>query len=287
MAATFRSQKVAQRLAASSTLRSTARPFHTSTRKTLPISCILCQLWPSRAGPSNSAFISISPRALPHSRRAFTTTSCVSTNQSTEPSAAETPPTIPNAPNTTTYYTMFPKTLPAGAPPSSPFTVDLPTLRREFLSLQNTLHPDKYPPGPTKRTAETLSATVNEAYRTLCDPLLRAQYILRQFHGIDVTAEDGSGASAPLDPELLMEVMDVQEAIEEVGEGPEAEERIAEMKKENGERVSGCVKALAEAFDKGDVEWARGECIRLKFWVSVAEGLREWEPGMGGIRLIH
>ncbi|KAL4902556.1 hypothetical protein BDW74DRAFT_60614 [Aspergillus multicolor] len=285
MAASLRSQKVAQRLVASSTLRSTARSLHTSTRN-LPTSCILCQLRPPQAGPSRGASTPI----LPHSRRAFTTTSHLSTPQSTEPPApeseSETQPSIPNAPNTTTYYTIFPKTLPAGAPPSAPFTIDLPTLRREFLALQNTLHPDKYPPGATKQAAETLSATINEAYRTLCDPLLRAQYILREFHGIDVTAEDGSG-SAPLDPELLMEVMDVQEAIEEVGEGPEAEERIAEMKRENDGRVRGCVEAVAEAFDRGDVEGARGECVRLKFWVSVAEGLREWEPGMGGIRLIH
>jgi molecular chaperone HscB len=194
--------------------------------------------------------------------------------------------TLPNTPDTTTHYTIFPQTLPAGPPPSSPFFIPLPILRREFFSLQNTLHPDKYPPGPLKQQAEALSARINEAYRTLSDPLLRAQYILHTFHGIDVTAEDGA-AQHPLDPELLMEVMDVQESIEEVGEGAEAEKEIAEIKRENDTRIERCVEALGRAFDSGDVEGARGECVRLKFWVSVAEGLREWEPGMGGIRLVH
>ncbi|KAL5001580.1 HSCB C-terminal oligomerization domain-containing protein [Aspergillus recurvatus] len=286
MATSSRAHRALQRLTVSSSVRSTARSFHTTTRKlSTPTSSIPCSLRPSRQNTSTSA---IFPSSL-SSHRTFTSTpSTFADKPSTPDSPSTTTPPIPNAPNTTTYYTIFPQTLPKGPPPSSPFTIDLSALRREFLSLQNTLHPDKYPPGPTKAGAETLSAIINEAYRTLSDPLLRAQYLLREFHGIDVTAEDGSGAGAqPLDPELLMEVMDVQEAIEDVGEGQEAVEKIGAMKRENDERVRGCVEALAEAFDKGDVEGARGECVRLKFWASVAEGLREWEPGMGGIRLIH
>lgn len=279
MATSFRAQRAFQRLTVPSTVQSQARPIHTTTRKlSTPTACFLCRLRPSRPNRRTSA---IFPSAL-SVQRTFT-----STPSTLDSASSETSP-IPNAPDTTNYYTIFPQTLPNGPPPSSPFTIDVQALRREFFALQNTLHPDKYPPGPTKTAAESLSAIINEAYRTLSDPLLRAQYLLREFHGIDVTAEDGSGAGAqPLDPELLMEVMDVQEAIEEVGEGPEAVEKIAAMKKENDERVKGCVQALAEAFDKGDVEEARGECVRLKFWVSVADGLREWEPGMGGIRLIH
>ncbi|OJI97793.1 hypothetical protein ASPVEDRAFT_125291 [Aspergillus versicolor CBS 583.65] len=272
MAASLRSQRVIQRLAASS--RSTPRSFLTANRKTLSGPCIICQHQLSNAAATRSR--------SPLQHRAFTTTVRNLNPDSNSDNFSE----IPNAPNTTTYYTIFPQTLPTGPPPSSPFAVDVALLRREFLQLQNTIHPDKYPPGPTKQAAESLSATINEAYRTLADPLLRAQYILREFHGIDVTAEDGAG-SHPLDPELLMEVMDVQETIEEVGEGPEAEAQIADMKKENDERLRGCVEALGNAFDEGNVEAATGECVRLKFWVSVAEGLKEWEPGMGGIRLVH
>jgi molecular chaperone HscB len=159
-------------------------------------------------------------------------------------------------------------------------------LRREFLRLQNVIHPDKCPPGPAKQRAEALSARINEAYRTLADPLQRAQYLLREMHGIDVTAEDGATQHA-LDPETLMEVMEVQETIEEVGAGPEAEGTIAALKKENDARVAACVKSLAQAFERGDIEAARQVCVRLRFWYSVGEGLREWEPGRTEIRLIH
>ncbi|KAL4913815.1 HSCB C-terminal oligomerization domain-containing protein [Aspergillus aurantiobrunneus] len=281
MATSLRSQRVLQRLSAST--RSPPRSLFTPTRNSPTGSCILCQNHLSN--PASR------PHPRPQHHRTFTTTprilaSNISPETASPAAETEAEAGIPNAPNTTTYYTIFPQTLPSGPPPSSPFSIDVPHLRREFLQLQNTIHPDKYPSGPGKQQAESLSATINEAYRTLADPLLRAQYLLREFHGIDVTAEDGAG-SHPLDPELLMEVMDVQEAIEEVGGGPEGEARIAEMKRENDERLRGCVEALARAFDEGDVQGATGECVRLKFWVSVAEGLKEWEPGMGGIRLIH
>lgn len=195
-------------------------------------------------------------------------------------------PSLNGAPDISTYYSIFPRTIPAGPPPATPFEVSQSDLRREFLQLQNTVHPDKYPSGDEKQHAEALSARINEAYRTLLDPLQRAQYLLREWHGIDVTAEDASTKHA-LDPETLMEVMEVQETIEEVGAEPEAEAAINNLMKENDSRIEACVNALGSAFDRGDIESARKETIRLRFWYSVGEGLREWEPGNTEIRLVH
>ncbi|KAJ5154046.1 Heat shock cognate protein B C-terminal oligomerization [Penicillium coprophilum] len=207
-----------------------------------------------------------------------------STKSSTPTEASKT--ILAGAPDITNHYTIFPRTLPAGPPPGSPFTISTNDLRREFLQLQGLVHPDKYPNGTEKQQAEALSARINEAYRTLLDPLQRAQYILREWHGIDVTAEDASTKHA-LDAETLMEVMEVQETIEEVGGSADAEAQIDALKKENEGRVDRCVESLGEALEKGDLEAARMECIRLRFWYSVGEGLREWEPGNTEIRLMH
>jgi molecular chaperone HscB len=207
-----------------------------------------------------------------------------STNSSSSTEQSEV--TLAGAPDITNHYTIFPKTLSAGPSPGSPFEISTSDLRREFLQLQGLVHPDKYPNGVEKQQAEGLSARINEAYRTLLDPLQRAQYILREWHGIDVTAEDGATKHA-LDPETLMEVMEVQETIEQVGASAEGETQINALKKENELRVAECVESLGAAFEKGDVEAARKECIRLRFWYSVGEGLREWEPGHTEIRLVH
>jgi molecular chaperone HscB len=192
-----------------------------------------------------------------------------------------------STPDITNYYTIFPTTIPSGPPPASPFDVPVALLRREFLKLQAIAHPDKFPAGPAKARAESLSSRINEAYRTLVDPLSRAQYLLREWHGIDVTAEDGEAAGIQLDPETLMAVMDVQETIEEVSQRENAQAEIERLKEENVERIRDTVEKLGRAFDEGDVEAAKLECVRLRFWYSVGEGLREWEPGRSEIRLIH
>ncbi|KAF7116262.1 hypothetical protein CNMCM5793_004338 [Aspergillus hiratsukae] len=275
MAASFRMQRLVPR-----SLLSAVPPSRTQPRPSLfsTGACIFCQLRPRgwAARPARGFGSVLQTRRL--ASTSSSTTAPETSNQDSNSNS--------NLPDLTNHYTIFRETLPAGPPPASSFDIPLADLRREFLRLQNVIHPDKYPPGPAKQRAEALSARINEAYRTLSDPLQRAQYLLREMHGIDVTAENGAAQHA-LDPETLMDVMEVQETIEEVGAKPGAEELIAELKKENDARVAGCVMGLAQAFERGDIEAARQECVRLRFWYSVGEGLREWEPGRTEIRLIH
>jgi molecular chaperone HscB len=280
--ASLRSQRLVQQLSLPASIRPSAtagaqRSLLFSLPKTQSRrgACILCQ---SRNQP-------IVPQQYnPQPTRQFA--SAGNPNNNTTATANGDEPTITNAPDVTNYYTIFRQTIPGGPPPGSPFEISPGDLRREFLRLQNTSHPDKYPPGPAKQRAEALSARLNEAFRTLSDPLQRAQYLLRDMHGVDVTAEDGATKHS-LDPELLMEVMSVREIVEEIANDPKAEEVVERMKGDNQRRLDESVRALGGAFDAGDIEGARKECVRLRFWYSVGEGLHEWEPGTTEIRLVH
>ncbi|PLB44760.1 Co-chaperone Hsc20 [Aspergillus steynii IBT 23096] len=278
MPTSFRPQRLLQRLSLSGPAR---RPRTTSS--VARGACIACQLRSQSQSSSRPTSRLPDTRHLTSPlRRRFASTSPAS-NDSGAPAGPE---SRGIAPDITNHYTIFRQTLPSGPPPGSPFDISLGDLRREFLQLQNVSHPDKYPPGEAKRRAEAFSTLINEAYRTLADPLLRAQYLLREMHGIDVTAEDGAAKHA-LDAQTLMEVMEVQETIEEVSADPNAEAKIAELKKENAVRVESGVRELAGAFDREDIETARTECVRLRFWYNVGEALKEWEPGMTELRLVH
>lgn len=176
-----------------------------------------------------------------------------------------------------TYYDLFPDTFPAGPPPASPFTPDPKKLRKEFLQLQAKAHPD-LASADKKRQAEALSARINEAYKTLLDPLARARYLLAQ-KGIDV--EDESAQLS--DNALLMEVMEAREAVEEV----ENEEGLVEIREENGKRIEASVGVLEECFAKGEMQRAADEAIRLRYWMNIEESIQGWEKGQGGGILHH
>ncbi|KAK2740392.1 hypothetical protein FQN57_006132 [Myotisia sp. PD_48] len=229
--------------------------------------CILCQYRRLFSSPNTRQLHSsslVSFRCSPSTSSPSTRT--ISTNSGNIPTAGSDPSSplapTPVTPDITNHYTIFPRTLSNGLPPASPFKIPLPDLRREFLALQSLVHPDKFPSGTPKQRAEAISARINEAYRTLSDPLSRAQYILAYKHGIDVTAEDGAQAH-PQSPETLMQVLEVQEAVEEA----EDESIISELKVENEHRVENTVGKMAQAFDSGDVTTATKECLKLRFCI--------------------
>ncbi|KAJ9631827.1 molecular chaperone [Taxawa tesnikishii (nom. ined.)] len=169
-----------------------------------------------------------------------------------------------------THYDFFPQTLSEGPPPGGHFSVDLRALRREFLQLQAKAHPDLAPPD-RKRQAEGLSARINEAYKTLQNPLLRAQYLL-SLQGIDVAEDETLKVE---DPELLMEVLETRETIEDA----QSEEDLEPLKAMNEERVERSVKVLEDAFKNGDIQTAKEEAVRLRYWVNIRESIDAWEQG--------
>ncbi|KAL8734018.1 MAG: hypothetical protein Q9166_001779 [cf. Caloplaca sp. 2 TL-2023] len=175
-----------------------------------------------------------------------------------------------------THYDLFPSSLPSGAPPTGSFHVNPSALRKEFLQLQAKAHPDRHQ-GLDKAKAEAASARINDAYRTLLNPLARARYLL-SLRGVEMS-EDESIAGSPsdsgggVDAGLLMDVMEVREGIEAAG----SKEEIEEMKAENDERKKATEDRLDELFKAGDVEGARRETVRLGYWVNVGTALEGWE----------
>ncbi|KAI5310297.1 hypothetical protein KEM55_008865 [Ascosphaera atra] len=239
-----------------------------------PAACVYCRVGTRKFDTICAKPTRLSPH-LPSGRRLYS--SNLHSDDAGDPDSL-----INSPPDLNSHYALFQKTTPEGPPPAGSFDISVPDLKREFLQLQARAHPDKYPPGIQKQKAEALSARINEAYRTLSDPLARAQYILESQYGIDTTSESGA-KEHPQDPETLMEVMEVQEAIEEAAD----EETIAKLKDNNEEAIAACVATMRDAFNRGDAEAATKECVRLRFYYSVRNGLHNWEPGKPGITLQH
>ncbi|KAK6336445.1 hypothetical protein TWF696_001998 [Orbilia brochopaga] len=218
------------------------------------------------------------PSAYPPTRHLSSTplrlSSSSSSSSTTEPSTSSQTTATPLK----TYYTLFPQTLSKGPPPAGPFTIPLRALRTEFLALQQRTHPDLFPPS-RRRAAEAASAQLNTAYTTLCDPLLRAGYLLT-LHG---HADPSHDETARLDdPSLMMEVLEAQEALESA----ESEEDVAVVKRDAEGRTAACVDRLEELFAKNAVDEAKEEVMRLRYWRGVVDAAHRWEKG-GHVVLHH
>jgi molecular chaperone HscB len=90
-------------------------------------------------------------------------------------------------------------------------TLDLHDLERRFHDLSRKIHPDLFQRRSEEEKAISLqnSAVLNTAYRTLRDPILRAEYLISLEEG----AVKDIPAKAP--PNLLEEIMELQETLEE------------------------------------------------------------------------
>src|SRR5437899_1717779 len=100
---------------------------------------------------------------------------------------------------------------------------------KRFYSLSRKFHPDLYTLKSPEEQQYALEATaiLNDAYRTLRDPLTRAEYLLKE-NGFDI----GEQGSKNVPPELLEEVFELNMALEELrGGDEEARTALAEAQK--------------------------------------------------------
>jgi molecular chaperone HscB len=96
------------------------------------------------------------------------------------------------------------------------FAIDLAAIERAYRALQTEVHPDRHATSDdaAQRVAMQSSARVNEAYRTLRDPVLRAQYLL-SLHGVD--AADDRDTALPFD--FLEEQLERREQVADAAAG--------------------------------------------------------------------
>lgn len=94
--------------------------------------------------------------------------------------------------------------------------VDAAELQRKFYAMSRLLHPDHYTRAADREQQYSLEATaiLNDGYRILRDPVLRAEYVLKE-QGFDI----GEQRSKDVPPELLEEVFELNMTLDELRSG--------------------------------------------------------------------
>lgn len=177
-----------------------------------------------------------------------------------------------------TYFDLFPQSFPRGGPPADDFSVSARQLRREYRSLQSEHHPDVAGSGDG-------SVYINRAYTTVRNPFSRAAYVVQLHHPehLDMTLDEVSKAIIARYEHtlnyktLLMTVLEAHEALELAG----SEADLADLAAANSERIAATEATLTALLKQDPVPWDDVviEAIRMKYWVNIDNGIREWEPG--------
>lgn len=117
------------------------------------------------------------------------------------------------------YFTFF------GLPRK--LNVDVTLLEKEFYQLSRKLHPDLYSAADQREQLWSLeqSSQLNDAYRTLKDPIKRTEYVLR-LEGVELEEQSKSATEQAratgavkkqvVPPDLLEEVFDLNMQLEEL-----------------------------------------------------------------------
>ncbi|KAG5943736.1 hypothetical protein E4U59_000104 [Claviceps monticola] len=177
------------------------------------------------------------------------------------------------------YYKLFPQTLPDGPPPQSPFKINLRALRREYLALQAQCHPDKQDSQDQSPHQNLSSSLINEAYRNLKDPLLRAEHLLA-INGLPTTTDDDHTTLNSVPQEAKTELFTtVWQEHEKLGRAEKIEDLEA-LKDDTRRRIEASEEAMGRAFEERDLQTARWEVVRLRYWVRIWEAVGEWPGGL-------
>ncbi len=135
-----------------------------------------------------------------------------------------------------------------GIPKSLNLSLD--DLQKRFYELSRQLHPDRFmqKPEAERQRALDMSSALNDAYRTLKDPIKRAQYLL-SLEGFDI----GEQRSKDVPPELLEEVFELNMALEEMRGGDDsARPQLEAAEKNFGKMLAASDEELAALFVKYD-----------------------------------
>jgi molecular chaperone HscB len=142
--------------------------------------------------------------------------------------------------------------------------LDRADLERRYLELSRAVHPDRFidATGADRRVAMERAAAVNEGYRTLRDPVRRAEYLCL-LGGIDLDSSDPEHGAPKMDATFLGSMIENREELmDRRARGAAAVER---MREDVEAGVAEELKRAVEHLRGGDVTAAARRLVARRY----------------------
>ncbi|MGE5182236.1 MAG: Fe-S protein assembly co-chaperone HscB [Acidobacteriota bacterium] len=137
------------------------------------------------------------------------------------------------------------------------FDLDPAVIERAFFDRSKELHPDRFASAPAAERVAALSRSraLNDAYQTLKKPVARAEYLLERA-GVTI------GDNERVEPELLMEILELREELAENRNNAAVVERL---QRDMQGRRDAAVARLASLFERDDLGEIKKQLILLRY----------------------
>lgn len=138
------------------------------------------------------------------------------------------------------------------------FDLDDAQLHQQFLRGVARAHPDRHLDPVDQALAAEATSHLNQAYRVLSDPELRAKALLNLWDSA------GEGKDVALPPNLLMEMMEVRETMEQAIAAHD-DAALNRLRQWASEARAEHLRQIADAFQTRDVARVRLELHGLRY----------------------
>lgn len=142
------------------------------------------------------------------------------------------------------------------------FELDGSLLATQFRELQRRFHPDNFATASERDRLMSVqkAAQINDAFQTLKNPILRAEYMLSE-KDIDIRSEQ----KTLHDPEFLMQQMELREALEDIPSASDPEDALCDFDKQISALYQSRLAELEEWLNQEDWQLAADAVRKLKF----------------------
>jgi molecular chaperone HscB len=152
------------------------------------------------------------------------------------------------------------------------YDLDVSVLEAAYKDLSRKLHPDRFAKADPRARRAALQRTValNDAWRTLKEPMKRAAYLL-ELGGVKLATDDGGARSGGVaaSPALLLEMLELREELGDArAAGDDAKVRVlGESMRARAARAQAAVTAaLAGEATPERLEAAARELVALRYY---------------------
>lgn len=166
------------------------------------------------------------------------------------------------------------------------YHVDKAQLEQRYLALQMQTHPDRFAKALPRERLEAMARNteLNDAYKVLKHDQRRAEYLLK-LEGIDIgdekpQATTGATKQLVVDPQLLMEVMELREGLADA-RADQDDAKVAELTKDVQQRQAKAMQIVEDGFrayeagDKKQLDAVARALVSLRYYQRFMDEVTE------------